>query len=220
MRQPLTGRLYEISMTASTAGRLRLHFGHVSKVAGELKFQETILNPSAVANIVNDQWTLAIGAFMRGDQADMREISGEQTRKNVSRYVITSILGNQSFLPVAAKEDLEIADAAMIDVGVWAFQAPILWIGGKLGNHVFVHELLQIAMKRVAIGTDQDVGAYAAITGHIAAWIGNRFISRCVVGGDANLRLGCREQFRCPWPTIDGISSCGPQVKDCKTAYA
>jgi hypothetical protein len=145
----------------------------VSEVAGELKFQETILNPRAVPNVVNDQRTLAIGAFMRGDQADMRKISWEQTRKNVSRGAITSVLRNRPFLPVPAKEYLEIAYAPMIDVGVWTVQAPIFWISRKLCNHVLVHELLQIATKRVAIGTDQDVGAYAAITRHIAAWIGN-----------------------------------------------
>ena len=74
---------------------------------------------------------------------------------------------------MAPEEDLQIADAAMVDVGIGTAQSPIPGIGGKIGTHVLMDKLLQIAPKGIAVGADHHIGAYAAVARNIAVRIGH-----------------------------------------------
>lgn len=81
---------------------------------------------------------------------------------------------------MAGEEDLQIRDAAVVDVGVGGFQAPEFGVEAQMAFHVLVDLLLQVDTQG-AVGADDDVRADAEMGRHVAAGIGD-FEIAAVVG--------------------------------------
>ncbi|ESW96942.1 hypothetical protein X769_27200 [Mesorhizobium sp. LSJC268A00] len=86
----------------------------------------------------------------------------------------------------------------MIDVAVGRFQAPGLGIGGEIGGHILMHQLLQVEIEGAAIGAHDDIRAHATIRRDVAAGIAEADIGRVVEGGDADLLTRGFDQFAAP----------------------
>lgn len=94
--------------------------------------------------------------------------------------VVFTFVGDGELLAFAGKEDHQVGDAAMVDVGIGAelHPAEMIRVDPKISFHVFVNFFLQIDAEG-AVGADYFVGADAGVGGNIAAGIGD-----ADVGGD------------------------------------
>ncbi len=164
---------------------------------GDFIGEKHIFKLGSSPDIVDDERAEAIeGAFVRhdaymGQGADHLQVPGHE----VADFVIVRVLGDGEGLAVAGEEGLQVRDAAVVDVGVRAFQAPELGVEAEVRFHVLVDLFLQVDAER-AIGADDDIGADAEMGGDVAAGVGDFEIAAVV--GDCGFGLfqgGLREGF-------------------------
>lgn len=77
----------------------------------------------------------------------------------------------------------------------------IFGVEGKVLEHVFVYQLLQIYSK-TAQGTHHHIGAHAFVQRHIAIGVGQHRINRVIRGGFADLTVSRGDQWNAWEPEI------------------
>ena len=113
-------------------------------------------------------------AFTIDDDSDVRHTASKVISDKVAGLVVPWAACSQQRLPPALKEDHQIRNAAVVDVGVRLRQnpSPLPRIGGEILLHVFVHFFLQIDSD-CSIRTDDLVGTNSGVGGNVAARILN-----------------------------------------------
>ena len=111
------------------------------------------------------------------DDADVVDASAKVPGDQVSGRVVGSARAHRQGLSFACKENPQVGDAAVVDVGVGAGEQPasLVGIGGKVPHHVLMNFLLQVDTQS-AVGTNDFIGADTGVGGHVAAGIGNAHI--------------------------------------------
>jgi hypothetical protein len=175
----------------------------------------------AGADVVLDH-PAAAGAALGHHHADVRQLAvfpQQVPRDDVAGRVVFRVLRDGERLPVAAEEDLEVRDAAVIDVAVGAARAPLARIVRPGALHVLVHQLLQVHAGGTVdahdlVGADPGVGRDVAAgirDGDVLGLVARGMVGAVVGGGDQRgeelfargprsvprlLRRRCREQQR------------------------
>ncbi len=83
-------------------------------------------------------------------------------------------------MAMAFEPSFDIWHAAMVDIAVSPGQAPALGIGAEIRCHVLMHVLLEVKIKGIAIGADDNINADAALSRDIPARIIERDISAII----------------------------------------
>ena len=158
-------------------------------MAGEGEGEEVVVFDRAAADVVDDEG-LAVAGEAVGDDHDVGAVAAEGAGDDVAGEVVGLLFGHGEGEAAALEKDAEVGDAAVVDVGVGLSQAPDFRVGGEVGAHVEVDELLEVEAGGVAEGADDDVGADAALAGDVAAGVFERDVGGVVAGGHADLGAG------------------------------
>ncbi len=132
---------------------------------------EDILFLRACSDIMNDERPVRIRVSCVRYNPNMRKISWKQHGDEIACLIFLRRFRNAKRAAVAAEEHLQIGYTAMVDVAVGFGKSPAGWITCEILPHVFVHKFLQIKCMGIAIGTDHNIGADAALAGHVSSGI-------------------------------------------------
>lgn len=157
-------------------------------MAGEGEEEEAVFLGGAAANVVDDEGG-AVGGFFIGDDHDVGELTGDGAGDEVAGEVVGFLLGDGKGVALALEVGAEVGDAAVVDAAVGALEAPDFWVGGEVGFHVEMDELLEVEA-RFSERADGDVGTDASVVGDVAIGVGKGDVSGVVAGGDADAGAG------------------------------
>jgi hypothetical protein len=153
---------------------------------GDPVIAQNIFFPGASANIV-DQQGRAEQAGSVGYDPDVRQCAADEAGHDVTRAPILRARWQGKLFAAPRQKYLQIGHAAVINVAVRGLQAPFFRVNRKGRFHIGIDQGLQIKAKGIAIGADDDIGAYPSATRHIAIGEGEARIGGVVGGGHTNL---------------------------------
>jgi hypothetical protein len=160
-------------------------------VADDFEIEEAVFFDGAVSDVVDDLTAVAAGDGIADDD-DVEKAVVEADGNDIAGEIVEGPIGDRDGEALAFPVGHEIGDAAVVDILIRSFEAPIVWVLRKVRFHVFVNFLLQIDPD-FAEGTDDDVGADAAVIGDITAGVFEADVSGIVFYGDADTGFGGRD---------------------------
>ncbi len=143
------------------------------------EIEQAIGQHLTAADIVHHLVALSILRFFVHHNADMRNAAAEVPAHEVSGAVIRSGKAERKRFSVPLKKRHEVGYAAVVDVSVGTLHAPDFGIEAEMGDHVFVHELLEVDAQ-LAVSADHYVGTHATACWHVAVGVGHGVVGRVV----------------------------------------
>jgi len=97
------------------------HFGGEwaeAKMAGNAIEEQRVLDPCALANIMNDDGTRSVLAPRIAYNYDVRNAARQLLRHQIAGRIVTGGAADRQFAALTSEENLEIEHPPMIDAGV------------------------------------------------------------------------------------------------------
>ncbi len=128
--------------------------------------KQHIFELRTVADVMNCHETSCPRYENIGDKARMSK-TGYVPHHHIAGEIVTGVLRNRSSCSLTPEERNEVLNPSMVDVRIGMVDA-CAWIDGKMFDHVFVHENLQIDTNRSECSND-DICADTSLNRHITA---------------------------------------------------